>query len=139
MSTDRHSAFAARQDFGVRMFESRSGTSVLEGALDAASASAVAAAETTDVEIRPLRLLSEFMDCERLFARVWKPGDGGVPLTSELLRGIASADNYVVGAFADSTLLGACVAFWGLQRVTSCTVISPASTAERVVVPSGTR
>ena len=79
--------------------------------VDAAWASAAAAAERSGVIIRPLTELAEFVACDALFSGIWGRGDGA-PMPVNLLRALSSAGSYVVGAYAGSEMLGACVGFW---------------------------
>src|SRR5687767_14627963 len=80
--------------------------------VDAASRSAAAAAERSGVIVRPLTELSEFAACDALFSQIWGRAEGA-PMPVNLLRALSSAGSYVVGAYAGTELLGACVGFWG--------------------------
>ncbi len=76
--------------------------------------------------IRPLTELAEFVACEALFSEIWGRGDGA-PMPVNLLRALSSAGSYVVGAYAGTEMLGACVGFWGRRTGRPCTATSPAS------------
>jgi predicted GNAT superfamily acetyltransferase len=79
--------------------------------IEAASGSAAAAAERSEVIIRPLTELSEFAACDEVFSQIWGRGEGA-PMPVNLLRALSSAGSYVVGAYAGAEMLGACVGFW---------------------------
>ncbi|MFG2227764.1 GNAT family N-acetyltransferase [Streptomyces sp. NPDC048644] len=80
-------------------------------ALDAAAT----AAATVRVEVQDLAEVSDLTRVSRLFASIWQPGPGGRPVTTELLRAMAAAGNYVAGAYDKDggELLGACLGFFG--------------------------
>ncbi len=63
------------------------------------------------VIIRPLTELTEFVACDALFSAIWGR-DEGAPMPVNLLRALSSAGSYVVGAYAGTEMLGACVGFW---------------------------
>jgi predicted GNAT superfamily acetyltransferase len=66
-----------------------------------ATRAAVAAAAAADVVIRELHRVDELLATRRLFEQVWRPAEGNPPpVTAELLRALAHAGSYVVGAFA---------------------------------------
>ena len=79
--------------------------------VDAAAQSAAAAAMRSGVIIRPLTELTEFVACDALFSVIWGR-DEGAPMPVNLLRALSSAGSYVVGAYAGTQMLGACVGFW---------------------------
>lgn len=79
----------------------------------AARASARRAAARAGITIRPLTSLDDVRSTEALLTDVWRPGDGVPPLSLDLIRALAGAGNYAVGAYVDTTLIGACVGFWG--------------------------
>ena len=79
--------------------------------VEAAAESAAAAAMRSGVIIRPLTELGEFVACDALFSEIWGRGDGA-PMPVNLLRALSSAGSYVVGAYAGTEMLGACVGFW---------------------------
>lgn len=81
-----------------------------------ARASAAVAAERSRVELRALDDLDELAAADELFAQIW--GRAPAPMPANLLRALASAGSYVVGAFGRDgttrgTMLAACVGFWG--------------------------
>lgn len=79
--------------------------------LASAQAAAVAAADAARVTVRNVGDLAELSAVARLCAEIWQGGTGP-PLTSELLRALVKAGNYVAGAFDGPTLVGACVGFF---------------------------
>ncbi|MGW0808088.1 GNAT family N-acetyltransferase [Nonomuraea sp. NPDC002799] len=66
---------------------------------------------STDVMIRELHEIDEFKQVSRLFDDIWHPDPSNVPVTMELLIAFAHTGNYVVGAYAGDTLVGASVGF----------------------------
>ncbi|NYJ04130.1 GNAT family N-acetyltransferase [Petropleomorpha daqingensis] len=79
--------------------------------VDAAEAAARAAALAAGVTIRELTELPDLEAVSRLFEGIWGR-DAHPPMTTELLRALAKAGNYVVGAFDGGTLVGACAGFF---------------------------
>jgi predicted GNAT superfamily acetyltransferase len=78
-----------------------------------ASQAAVAAAAAAEVVIHELGRLDELQAARRLFEEVWRPAEGSPPpVTVELLRALAHAGNYVVGAFAGTRMVGASAGFF---------------------------
>jgi predicted GNAT superfamily acetyltransferase len=82
-------------------------------ARDEAVAVARAAAGAAGVEIRELTEVAELAAAGDLFESIWRSAPGARPLTTELLRAMSSAGNYVAGAFGPGELLGACFGFFG--------------------------
>jgi predicted GNAT superfamily acetyltransferase len=82
-------------------------------ARDEAVAVARAAAGAAGVEIRELTEVEELAAAGDLFESIWRSAPGARPLTTELLRAMSSAGNYVAGAFGPGELLGACFGFFG--------------------------
>ncbi|KFU77302.1 Predicted acetyltransferase, GNAT superfamily [Amycolatopsis lurida] len=80
---------------------------------DDAVAAARAAAVASGVEIRELTEIAELAAVVGLFESIWRSGPGGRPVSTELLRAMSTAGNYVAGAFANGELLGACFGFFG--------------------------
>jgi predicted GNAT superfamily acetyltransferase len=80
---------------------------------DEAFAAATAAAVESGVEIRAITEIAEMAAVVVLFETIWRSAPGTRPVTTELLRALSSAGNYVAGAFAGGELLGACVGFFG--------------------------
>ncbi|HZX07118.1 GNAT family N-acetyltransferase [Kribbella sp.] len=81
-------------------------TDVLQEPADAAAAAA-------GVTIRSLDTLPELDAACALFERIWQTGEFGPPVPADLLRAMSKAGSYVHGAFADDTMVGACVGFFG--------------------------
>jgi predicted GNAT superfamily acetyltransferase len=78
-----------------------------------ATRAAVAAATAADVVIRDLRRHEERTAAVRLFEDVWRPeASNPPPMTAELLRALGHSGNYVVGAFAGMSLVGASAGFF---------------------------
>jgi predicted GNAT superfamily acetyltransferase len=78
-----------------------------------ATRAAVAAAAAADVVVRELCQMERLKAAQRLFEEVWRPAEGGPsPMTGELLRALAHARCYVVGAFAGARLVGASAGFF---------------------------
>ena len=80
---------------------------------DEAAASAATAATASGVQVRTLAEVADLTAVTRLFESIWRPAPGNQPVTSELLRAMVSAGNYVAGAFDGPELLGACFGFFG--------------------------
>ncbi|MGW4527293.1 GNAT family N-acetyltransferase [Amycolatopsis sp. NPDC004378] len=80
---------------------------------DEAAAAATAAATASGVRVRTLAEVADLTAVTRLFESIWRPAPGNQPVTSELLRAMVSAGNYVGGAFDGPELLGACFGFFG--------------------------
>ncbi|WP_410646158.1 GNAT family N-acetyltransferase [Amycolatopsis sp. cmx-4-54] len=80
---------------------------------DEAVAAARAAAVASGVEIRELTEIADLAAVVDLFESIWRSGPGGRPVSTELLRAMSTAGNYVAGAFANGDLLGACFGFFG--------------------------
>lgn len=78
---------------------------------EAVHAAEVAAA-AAGVRVRELRELDELDAVYQLFNAIWRPDPKNPPVTTELLRALTKAGNYVAGAFDDGKLVGACVGFF---------------------------
>lgn len=99
----------------------RPGTAASSGAVDArllppghaeqAGRDALRAAGTAGVEVREISSVDEIDAVVALYGRVWDRG-ATPALSTELMRALAKAGNYVVGAFDDGRLIGACVGFF---------------------------
>jgi predicted GNAT superfamily acetyltransferase len=76
---------------------------------------AARAALAAGVEIRMLDTLAGLHDVVRLYDAIWRPDPANPPITTELLRALTKAGNYVSGAFdlASGAMIGACVGFFG--------------------------
>ena len=78
-----------------------------------ATQAAVAAAAGAGVVVRELYRMEQLTTAQRLFEAVWRPVEGGPsPMTGELLRALAHAGCYVVGAFAGPRMVGASAGFF---------------------------
>lgn len=82
-----------------------------------ARASATNAAEKSGVRIRALDSTESSFACERFLSEVWQTGPDCPPIAADVIKAIADAGSYVVGAVDRTTggdrLLGACIALWG--------------------------
>jgi predicted GNAT superfamily acetyltransferase len=87
--------------------------SATEAAIKAAIEAGEAAAHTARVRIREVADIAEFQAICRLYDEIWRPEANNPPVTTELLRGLTKAGNYVAGAFDGTRLVGACVGFFG--------------------------
>lgn len=79
---------------------------------DAAVNAADLAARAAGVHVREVVELGELEAVHRLYDTIWRPDPSSPPVTSELLRALAKAGNYVTGAFDGPQLVGACVGFF---------------------------
>ena len=78
-----------------------------------ATQAAVAAATAADVVVRELYQMEQLKAAQRLFEEVWRPPEENPsPMTGELLRALAHAGCYVVGAFAGTRMVGASAGFF---------------------------
>ncbi len=85
-------------------------------AVERAARAAGDAARAAGVTMREIADLGDFERICRLFNEIWRPDSDNPAMTSELLRALTKADNYVAGAFDGDTLVGACVGFFGRPR-----------------------
>jgi hypothetical protein len=83
------------------------------GRADDAAAAATAAAVAAGADIREITDLAELDAVYRLYGGIWRPDPKNPPVTTELLRALTKAGNYVAGAFDGPALVGACVGFFG--------------------------
>jgi predicted GNAT superfamily acetyltransferase len=81
--------------------------------LDSAVEAADAAAHAARVRVREIADIEEFQAICQLYDQIWRPEANNRPVTTELLRGLTKAGNYVAGAFDGTELVGACVGFFG--------------------------
>jgi predicted GNAT superfamily acetyltransferase len=88
-------------------------TESTRGAVVEAERAADAAARAAGVGVREIADLGELTAVCRLYDEIWRPDPHNPPVTAELLRALTKAGNYVVGAFDEGGLMGACVAFFG--------------------------
>ena len=78
-----------------------------------AEAVADAAARAAGVTVREIADMTGLAEVTRLFDDIWRPDPQNRPVTTELLRALTKADNYVAGAIDGDTLVGGCVGFFG--------------------------
>ncbi|WP_112239707.1 GNAT family N-acetyltransferase [Kribbella monticola] len=78
-----------------------------------ATRDSLAAAASAGVRVRELSELAELDEVYRLYDSIWRPDPKNPPVTTELLRALTKAGNYVGGAYDGDELLGACVGFFG--------------------------
>ncbi|GII91935.1 GNAT family N-acetyltransferase [Sinosporangium siamense] len=83
----------------------------MSGPLPAASAAADAAAARAGVTVRQLHEIEEFESVFELFDRIWRPDPTSPPITTELMRAMSHAGNYVSGAYEGDELVGGSVGF----------------------------
>ena len=76
--------------------------------------SAVGAATAAGITVSELHDIAELGAAAALLTRLW--GSETPPVTPELLRALAHAGSYVVGAYADGDLVAASVAFFAAPR-----------------------
>ncbi len=82
---------------------------------DAAVRAADAAARAAGVRVREISELAGLEAVYQLYDGIWRPDPKNPPVTTELLRALTKAGNYVSGAFDRDSgeLVGACVGFFG--------------------------
>jgi predicted GNAT superfamily acetyltransferase len=78
-----------------------------------ARAATDAAASAADVRLRELSDLADLAAVCRLYHAIWHPDPKNPQVTTELLRALTKAGNYVAGAFDGGQLVGAGVGFFG--------------------------
>jgi predicted GNAT superfamily acetyltransferase len=88
-------------------------TNVTDLIEEAATRDAVAAARASGVVVRDLTELADLAAVYRLYDEIWRPDPTNPPVTTELLRALTKAGNYVSGAYDGTRLVGACVGFFG--------------------------
>jgi predicted GNAT superfamily acetyltransferase len=96
-----------------RVTDLREGTAPATTGVDAAVTAADAAARAAGVEVRELVTQHELSAVYRMYNDIWRPDPTNPPVTSELLRALSKAGNYIAGAFDRGELVGACVGFFG--------------------------
>jgi predicted GNAT superfamily acetyltransferase len=79
----------------------------------AAADAADAAARASGVTVREVTTLDDLQEVYRLYDGIWRPDPQNPPVTTELLRALSKAGNYVAAAYDGPALVGACVAFFG--------------------------
>jgi predicted GNAT superfamily acetyltransferase len=65
------------------------------------------------VEIREVADLAGFAAVQQLFDGIWRPDPRNPPVTTEMLRALTKAGNYVAAAYQGQRMVGACVGFFG--------------------------
>ena len=85
----------------------------------AAVQAACAAAGAAGVHVREIAELTELEAVYRLYDGIWRPDPNNPPVTTELLRALSRAGNYVSGAYHGDELVGACVGFFGAPAGTA--------------------
>ncbi|MEU4395745.1 GNAT family N-acetyltransferase [Kribbella sp. NPDC023855] len=80
--------------------------------VDDAIGDGLAAAASAGVRVRGLHELADLDAVYRLYDSIWRPDPMNPPITTELLRALTKAGNYVSGAFDGDELIGACVGFF---------------------------
>lgn len=80
--------------------------------VDDAIGDGLAAAASAGVRVRGLHELAELDAVYRLYDSIWRPDPMNPPITTELLRALTKAGNYVGGAYDGDELIGACVGFF---------------------------
>ncbi|WP_410598472.1 hypothetical protein [Amycolatopsis sp. lyj-90] len=78
-----------------------------------ARTSAAKAAEKSGVRIVALESMASAFACERFLCEVWRTGPDHPPIAADVVKAMADAGSYVVGAFDEDRLLGACIGLWG--------------------------
>jgi predicted GNAT superfamily acetyltransferase len=86
---------------------------------DNAVSMAEAAARAARVRVHELADLDQLDAVYQLFNEIWRPDPSNPPVTTELLRALTKAGNYVAGAFDGHQLVGACVGFFGTPSSTT--------------------
>jgi predicted GNAT superfamily acetyltransferase len=76
-----------------------------------AAACADRAASAAGVVVREATLLADLVGITALYDEIWQP-DGSQPVSTELLRALSKAGNYVAAAFDGERLVGAAVGFF---------------------------
>ncbi|MFD3406077.1 GNAT family N-acetyltransferase [Kribbella sp. NPDC058693] len=84
----------------------------LSPSIAAATEAGIDAAVAAGVRVRELRELAELDEVYQLYDSIWRPDPSNPPVTTELLRALTKAGNYVGGAYDGDELIGACVGFF---------------------------
>jgi predicted GNAT superfamily acetyltransferase len=79
---------------------------------DTATLAAERAAAASGVQIRGLTEIPDLQQVFELYGRIWHPDPTNPPITTEFLRALSHAGNYVAGAYRDGEMVGACVGFY---------------------------
>ena len=88
-------------------------------AAGAAVRAAESAARAAGVRIRTLTDLAGLDEVYRLYDGIWRPDPSNPPVTTELLRALTKAGNYVGAAFDGPRMVGACMGFFGAPADTA--------------------
>jgi len=89
---------------------------------------ASAAAARLGITVRELRDPAAHAAAAQLFGRIWRTESSDQLLDARMMRALAYAGNYVVGAFREGVLIGAAVAFFGIDHLHShITGVDPAT------------
>jgi predicted GNAT superfamily acetyltransferase len=88
-------------------------------AAGAAAQAAETAARAAGVRVREMAELDDLDAVCRLYDRIWRPDPKNPPVTTELLRALTKAGNYVSGAFDGAELVGASVGFFSAPAGTA--------------------
>lgn len=91
----------------------RSAPVAIAPAADAAVLAADAAARDAGVQVRELSSLESLQAAHALCNSIWRPDPENPPVTTELLRALSKAGNYVAGAYCGGELVGTCAGFFG--------------------------
>lgn len=81
-----------------------------------AGAVASRAAERSGVRVMELTDMAAIEAVYRLFDGIWRPDPANPPVTTEMLRALTKAGNYLAGAYEGDLLVGACVGFFAAPR-----------------------
>lgn len=71
------------------------------------------AAETAGIVVRELHDVADLDRLSKIFAEIWSAPDSMI--TTELLRALSHAGNYVSGAFLNGELVGGIIGFLGME------------------------
>lgn len=81
-------------------------------------ADAQRAALASSVDVREITRLTELIRITELYHAIWRPTTNP-PVSTEMLRALSKAGNYVAGAFDGPELVGACVGFFAAPAHTT--------------------
>jgi predicted GNAT superfamily acetyltransferase len=114
----------ASVDFATDLHRLRTGaqpgtTTAATQAAGEAVRAAEAAARAAGVQVREIAELADLESVYLLYDRIWRPDPKNPPVTTELLRALTKAGNYVSGAFDGGELVGACVGFFSAPAGTA--------------------
>jgi predicted GNAT superfamily acetyltransferase len=80
---------------------------------------AASTAERLGIAVRELRDPPAYEAAAQLLARIWRAESPDELLNARMMRALAYAGNYVVGAFRGGVLIGCAVAFFGIDHLHS--------------------